>query len=63
MYLICFFLPCVCYAFVRVFLFVPFGLLMGKGLPLGSQLWCITVSLSLSHWYPGSVVVLECIFF
>ena len=26
---------------------------------LGSRLWCPTVSLSLSHWYPGSVVVLE----
>ena len=24
-------------------------------------LWCLTVSLSLSHWYPGSGVVLECI--
>ena len=33
----------------------------GKGLPLGSRLWCLTVSLSLSHWYPGSGVVLDCI--
>ena len=24
-------------------------------------LWCLTVSLSLSHWYPGSGVVLDCI--
>ena len=23
--------------------------------------WCLTVSLSLSHWYPGSGVVLDCI--
>ena len=23
-----------------------------------SPLWCLTVSLSLSHWYPGSGVVL-----
>ena len=23
--------------------------------------WCLTVSLSLSHWYPGSGVVLVCI--
>ena len=23
--------------------------------------WCPTVSLSLSHWYPGSGVVLDCI--
>ena len=28
---------------------------------LVSSLWCITVSLSLSHWYPGSGVVLDCI--
>ena len=58
-----FFLPCVCYAFafVRVCLFVPFGHLLGKGLPLGSRLWCITVRLSISHWYPGSGVVLGCI--
>ena len=25
------------------------------------HLWCSTVSLSLSHWYPGSGVVLGCI--
>ena len=54
-----FFLSCVCYAFVRVCLFVPYGHLLGKGWPLGSRLWCITVSLSLSHWYPGSGVVLD----
>ena len=24
-------------------------------------LWCLTVSLPLSHWYPGSSVVLDCI--
>ena len=23
--------------------------------------WCLTVSLSLSHWYPGSGVVFNCI--
>ena len=37
------------------------GHLLGKGWPLGSCLWCPTVSLSLSHWYPGSGVVLDCI--
>ena len=31
----------------------------GKGLPSWHFLWCITVSLSLSHWYPGSGVVLD----
>ena len=40
-----FWLVC-CYAFVRICLFVP---------------WCLSVSLSLSHWYPGSGVVLDCI--
>ena len=30
-------------------------------LPLGSRLWCLPVSLSLSHWYPGTGVVLDCI--
>ena len=33
----------------------------GKRLPLGSRLRCTTVSLSLSHWYPGADVVLDCI--
>ena len=23
--------------------------------------WCLTLSLSISHWYPGSGVVLDCI--
>ena len=32
----------------------------GKG-ALGSRLWCFTVSLSLSHCYPASGVVLDCI--
>ena len=56
------FLSCVCYAFVNVCLFVPCGNLLGKGWPLGSCLWCLIVSLSLSHRYPGSSgVVLDCI--
>ena len=55
------FLSCVCYAFVlvRVCLFVPCGHLLGKGWPLVSRLWCLTVSLSLSHWYPWSGVILD----
>ena len=52
---------CVCYAFVHVCLFVPCGQLLLKGWPLGSSLWCLIVSLSLSHWNPGSGVVLNCI--
>ena len=34
---------------------VPCSHLLGKG----SRLWCLPVSLSLSHCYPGSGVVLD----
>ena len=54
-------LSCVCYVFVRVCLYVFCGHLLGKGWLLGSRLWCLNVSLSLSHWYPWSIVVLDCI--
>ena len=54
------FLSCVYYAFVRVYLYVPCGHLLGKRWALGSRLWCLTLSFSLSHWYPGSGVVLDC---
>ena len=56
-----FVLSCVCYVFVCVCLYVLCGHLLGKGWPLGSRLWCLIVSLSLSHWYPGPAVVLDCI--
>ena len=56
-----FFLSFICYAFVRGCLYVPYGHLLGKGRHLGSRLWCQSVSLSPSHWYPGSGVVLDCI--
>ena len=32
-----------------------------KGWLLGSRLWCLILSLSLSLWYPGSGMVLDCI--
>ena len=35
--------------------------LAGKGLTSWLYMWCLTVNLSLSHWYPGSGVVLDCI--
>ena len=51
-------LLCLC---ARLFICALCGHLLGKGWPLGSCLCCLTVSLSLSHWYPGSGVVLDCI--
>ena len=43
----------VCYAFVRVCLYVPCGHLLGKGWPLGFRLWCLTVSIGIlgQVWY------------
>ena len=60
-YFMFFFLSCVCYVFVRVCLYVLCGHLLGMSWPVGSYLWCLTVNLSLSHWYLGSGVVLDCI--
>ena len=51
-------LSCYRYACMHVCLLVPCGHLLGKGWPLCSRLWCLTVKLSLCHWSPGSVVVL-----
>ena len=48
---------CVCYAFMRVYLSMPCGHLLGKCWPVGSRLWCLIVKLSLSHWYTGSSVM------
>ena len=59
--LLFFVLSSVCFVFVRICLYVLCGHLLGKDWPLGSRLWCLTVSLSLSHWHPGSGVVLDCI--
>ena len=39
------FLSCFCHAFVRVWLLMPCGHLLGKGWPLGSRLWCLTFQL------------------
>ena len=50
-----FFLSCVCYVFLSICLYVLCGHLLGKGWPLDSGLWCLTLSLSLSHWYLGQV--------
>ena len=50
-----------CYAFMHACLLMPCGHLLGKGWLLGSRLWCLIVTLSLSHWYPQSGVVLDCI--
>ena len=53
------FLSCVCYAFVRICLLMPCGHLLEQDWLLGSRLWCLLLSLLLSHWYHGSGMVLE----
>ena len=50
-----------CYAFMHVCFLMSCGHLLGKGLPIGPRLCCLIVKLSLSNWYPGSGVVLDCI--
>ena len=47
-----FFLSCVCYAFVRVW---------SPAEKMADLLARLIVKLSLSHWYPGSGVVIDCI--
>ena len=54
-----FFVLCLLCLYARLFI-CTFWSLAGK-VPLGFRLWCLTVSLSLSYWYPGSGVVLDCI--
>ena len=51
---------CLLYFFARLFVCALWSP-AGKGLHLGSRFWCLTVSLSLSHWYPGSGVALDSI--
>ena len=50
-----------CYVFMHVRLLMPCGHLLGKGWHLGSRLWCLNVTLSLSRWYRGSGLMLDCI--
>ena len=57
-----FFLSVFAVPFVRLFVCALWSP-AGRGWPLGSRLWCLSVSLSLSHWCPGSSVVLDCIIF
>ena len=54
-------LSCVCYVFVRVYLYVFLWSPAGKGLTSWLSFVVSAVGLSLSHWYPGSGVVLDCI--
>ena len=50
-YFFCGSVLCVLYLCARLFICALWSLL-GKGWPLGTSLWCITVILSLSYWYP-----------
>ena len=57
--LLCFVLSCVCYV-LRLFICALWSP-AGKGLTYWLSFVVSTVSLSLSHRYPGSGVVLDCI--
>ena len=46
---------------LQVFVMLTCASVLGKRWPLGPRLWCLIVSSLLSHWYPGSGVVLDCI--
>ena len=51
---------CVCYVCARLFICALWSP-AGKGLTSWLSFVVSSVSLSLSHWYPGSGVVLDCI--
>ena len=53
------FLSCIVKAFMHVCLLMPCGHLLVKDWPLDSRLWCLIVTLSHFHWYPGSSVMLD----
>ena len=55
-----FVLSCVCYVWARLFICALWSP-AGKGLTSWLSFVVSSVSLSLSHWYPGSGVVLDCI--
>ena len=57
--LLCFVLSCVCYVCAHPFICVLWSP-AGKGLTSWLS-FVVSVKLSLSHWYPGSCVVLDCI--
>ena len=62
MFLLCLvFAVSLCASVCVYFVVACLGVGGGGGWPLGPRLWCLTVSLSLFHWYPGSGVVLDCI--
>ena len=56
-----FFMSCVCNAFVRVCFLCALWSPAGKGLTSWILFVVSNCELSLSHWYPGSGVVLDCI--
>ena len=53
-----FFLSCVCHVCARLCLVVTCWE-RADLLALEKRFWCLTVSLSLFHWHPGSGVVLD----
>ena len=58
--LLCFF--CLLFAMpLCVSVYMCFVVTCWERADLLALVWCLTVSLLLSHWYPGSGVVLDCI--
>ena len=58
--LLCFFLSCVCYVLCAS-VYMCFVVTCWERADSWLSFVVSTVSLSLSHWYPGSGVVLNCI--
>ena len=58
------FLFCLVFAmFLCLSVYMCFVVTCWERADLMAFLWCLSVSLSLSHWYPGSGVLLDCIDF
>ena len=60
-YFFSFFVLCLLYLCARLFVCALWSPAWGRGWPLSSRLWYLTVRLSLFNWYSGSSVVLDCI--
>ena len=65
MYLFCgsfVFFVSLCFSCFWACSMLPCGHLLGRGWPLGCCWWCLLYFCYFPMWYPGSCVVLDCIF-